>query len=127
MPDMTEYYLGDYITLITMLKVQNNCAVPIVNTHPMRDFHPIVITNETNKNVPLTEEGQKLKKWAESGEGDKNSPSVLTKEKGYCMRLPIDEWFELSAPGTYTLTLVRRINIPPYEVPGNTITFTRVP
>ncbi len=127
MPDRAEYRPGDYITFVTMIKVQGDCAVPIVSTHPMRDFYPIVIANETDKNVLLTEEGQKLKKWAESGEGDKNSPSVLTKEKGYCVRLPIDEWFELSAPGTYTSTLVRRINVPPYEVSGNTITFTRAP
>jgi hypothetical protein len=126
-PDKAAYEPGEYITIVALLRVHGDCTWHIQSTFPMVDFRPIVITDEMGESVPLTDVGRRGENYMVDGEGNWHS-LWLNEEKSSCQRLPIDEWFDLSASGTYTVTLVR-LNLvdEPQHVPGNTVTFTRLP
>ncbi len=61
--------------------------------------------------------------------GFRSSTFTMTAEIEFCGQLPLDQWYDLTAPGTYTLSLAFQgiLEMRPEGVVGNTVTFTRRP
>ncbi len=112
------FELGEPITVTTAVLVLGPGQMGVGATFPPRDFD-MEIVDQHGHSVPLTEEGERLfARSVLSLKGyviDQNTPFLTT--------FRIDEWFDLSQPGTYTMTLTRVRQGPPSEITGNSVVF----
>lgn len=104
-PDKALYDRGDLITVIARLNIRGDCTLNFISTHVFFDYPPIEFVNQSGEPVPLTAEGQALSSRHMAFLDMKKGGAWSAEDESSCYRLPIDQWYELSAPGTYTLTL----------------------
>jgi len=134
-PDKVAYLPEEPVTIIAMISMQGDCSWSLWCSHPpMIDFAATEIMHDTGKSVLPTEQGQEL--WDTTtipGKCLDNpricGPRLLTPERrSLCWRLPIDYWFDISASGNYSMTLVRtNTSSQPRLIHSDVITFTRLP
>lgn len=120
--DSDLYAQGAPITVTATILVLDDGEVTITFGNPLRDFE-FVFDNDRNENVSLTEEGIRIR-YARFA----RIQDTFDRDTQWQRSFRIDEWFELSEPDTYTLTLKREVwTDEAVEVIGNPVTFTRLP
>jgi hypothetical protein len=123
--DKRSYEQGVPITVTTQLAILDDGEARVTNyMNPMRDYE-FVLTDEAGQNVPLT-------KWGKIAQSARISRALIILAKNHPLpdAFQLDFIYDLSKPGTYTLTLTKdstSIRIPGLEVTGNTVTFSRLP
>ena len=95
-PYKTLYEAEETVTVVALTKINGACGVEIQNTHPVLDFYPSTITYPSGETLILGV-SQGLEEALVDPPG-KRSFFVMTEERGSCIRLPLDEWFDLSVP-----------------------------
>jgi hypothetical protein len=119
------YEQGVPITATTKLAVIDDGEGRIINyMNPMMDYK-FVLTNEAGQDVSLT-------KWGKSAQSARIRRALiaLTRNDPFQDAFQLDFLYDLSKPGTYTLTLTkdpRTFTVQGLEVTGNTVTFSRLP
>ncbi|HNT77389.1 MAG TPA: hypothetical protein PKH77_20435 [Anaerolineae bacterium] len=133
--DAVSYKQGETVNVIVMIRTLGDCNWHIWATVPEEVDHTATkIERETNGDVPLTKQGQK---WLESPEDFYRQcydqpricgSIVLSSEVQMCRRLQLNELFDLSTPGTYSVTLVRNTRHDELStIRSNVISFTITP
>jgi hypothetical protein len=140
--DSDLYAQGDPI-IVTATTVSYDIRVPGAENISDARFSPeyssrlfeFVLVDGQGQAVPMSEEGNRLRLGS-------TSRLVVTLDRGspHPESFRIDSWFELSEPGTYTLTLKQYRLFPKtfgetpeetemgqIEIVGNPVTFTRLP
>ncbi|CAG0936454.1 hypothetical protein TFLX_05327 [Thermoflexales bacterium] len=123
--DKRSYEQDIPITVTTKLAVLDDGEGRVINyMNPMMDYR-FILVNETGQDVPLT-------KWGKIAQSARISRAllVLTRDEFLQDAFQLDFIYDLSKPGTYTLTLTkdpRSFPIPGLEVTGNIVTFSRLP
>lgn len=129
LPDKTQYGHGDPVTIIARFSVQGDCELHSITTYIFYQLHPIRFLDQSGEMVPVTKEWQEMMDKVR-GAVTHVRHSTLTADDQICYQLPIDQWYDLSAPGPYTLTL-EYLGIVEMSGTGgvisNPITFTRRP
>jgi hypothetical protein len=134
LPDRIEYDRGDPVTVTARFSTQGDCTLHTPGgcsaAFAFYKFSARVL-NQLGGAAALAEEGQWWEEYGDKLLRNKVSSGKFPLPSGeeQCYRLPLDRWYDLAAPGTYTLTLVYWgvIEMNPEGVAGNTITFTRRP
>lgn len=129
------YTQNEPVTAIAMVKTLGDCSWPLWISVPDEvDYVATQIVREVDGNVSLTEQGQM---WLESPEDVYSQcydqpricgSRVLSSEIKMCRRLQLNKLFDLSTPGTYSMTMVRNnrhneLNL----IYSNVISFTITP
>jgi hypothetical protein len=117
------YAQNSPITVTATVLVLDDSEVGIAYGNPLRDFD-FALVDEQSRILKLTEEAAIL--------GGARAPRIshtVTQDNPWQQSFRIDTWFELSSPGTYTLTLKRYAWTPSatLELEGDPATFTRLP
>lgn len=128
--DEAQYGHDDLITVTARLNLQGDCSLTFVRRMNFYDFS-VQVLDQLGQAVPLAPEGQL---WEERRtrvivDGGHRG-GTLTTGQDLCWRLPIDRWYNLAPPGTYTLTLEYLGVVEMGGTGGvisNPITFTRRP
>ncbi len=123
--DKQSYAQNEPITVTAIVSVLNDAHLTSpYYASPMKNFR-VSLVDEWGQSVPLTEKGS-TEKWGPSF----RMPMSITRDHPFEETFRIDNWFELSEPGTYTLTVTKNVrNWTPViiKVIGNPIVFTRLP
>lgn len=131
--DKTCYDPGVDIDITAILKVRDNCVWSVVTSrYPLVLFYPITITNESGHDAPLTRRGSAELEdaWQVLRDHPRMMGATPLGPDLDCLsvQLPLSEWYDISASGTYTVTLVwHNLSGEPAEIPSNSVTFTRLP
>jgi hypothetical protein len=119
------YSQGEPITVtVTVLVLdEGQATVGYENiSNPMHNYD-LTLVNQYGQSVPLTEAGMKLASVRPSHVG-----WLLNKDAPWRDSFQLDDLFDLSEPGTYTLTLKKNVwTSVVHELTGNPVTFTRLP
>ncbi len=134
------YYSSEPVTVTATLVVHGACVWQTRETFPTRDFILLVDrTDQWGNVIPLADEETYWENfWLGWGDVPRCVVRSVDAEHPYRQRFPLDLWFEyahtrssmydLSQPGTYTVTLVRLSRFAESgRIPGNAVTFTRIP
>lgn len=76
-------------------------------THPLADYD-IGVTGPDGRPVALTPAGKDAVEFIQTGERFRNVAITLGPSETHEEVLTVSEWFDLSRPGRYALTLARR-------------------
>ena len=131
--DKARYAPGVDINVTAILKVHDNCVWRVATSrYPLVLFYPITITHEAGYDAPLTRRGsEELENaWETLRDYPLGLGATPLGPDHDCLsvRFPLSEWYDLSASGTYTVTLVwHNLSGEPAEIPSNPMTFTRLP
>jgi hypothetical protein len=129
------YAQNESVIAIVMVRTLGDCSWPLWESAPFEvDYAATQIVREVDGNVPLTEQGQM---WLESPEDVYSQcydqpricgSRVLSSEIQMCQRLQLNKLFDLSVPGTYSMTMVRNNRHDELNVMySNVISFTITP
>jgi len=140
--DKDLYAQGDPIT-VTATTMAYDIRTPGAENISDSHFSPVyssrtfefVLVDGQGQAVHMTEEGDRLRPV-----GASRLVVRLDRDSPHLESFRIDTWFELSEPGTYTLTLKQYMGYPKtvgktpeetemgeIEIVGNPVTFTRLP
>ena len=124
--DKQSYAPGEPITVTVTISVLIDVRFPSTYRHPIWDFD-LYVTDEMGQDVSLTSHGA----TASTGMGLGQREEITARlDQPYERTFRLDELFELSAPGTYTLTvekLMRSRDSRVYGVASKPVVFTRLP
>jgi len=123
--DQHIYSQGVPILVTTTLLVLSEGEATIVYEsygNPMAEYS-YTLVDEQGQSVPLTDEGRRYQSAKRS-----HMASVVQQDQPWRRTFQIDAFFELSQPGTYTLTLAQDVwTSEQIEVIGKPVTFIRTP